>query len=227
MQLQVTDNRYIIEIPEGAELPLHPAGMWVRAMALLVDWLIKAGIMFVLAIVLSFAGGAGGGVFLILYFLLEWFYPVLFEVFKRGQTPGKKAYQICVVSADGTALTFGSSLLRNLLRVVDFMPFFYVVGAISTILNRRFQRIGDLAAGTIVVYVPEKLRRPEIEPGKTTPTPESITTEEQRSIVDFVERSEYLSEARQQELASVLQPLIQNKNPVDELRKMARFIVEN
>ena len=223
----VTDNRYIIEIPEGAELSLHPAGPWVRAMAMLIDWLIKAGIMIALSIIFALAGAAGQGIYLICYFLLTWFYPVAFEVLRNGQTPGKKSYNIRVVSADGTPLTFASSLLRNLLRTVDFLPFFYVSGIVCCVLNRKFQRIGDLAAGTLVVYVPTKLKRPQLDEGKAIAPPEGLTTEEQRTLVDFVERSAALSDARQQELAHVLQPLLNSAEPVSELKQMARSIIQN
>jgi uncharacterized RDD family membrane protein YckC len=76
------------------------------------------------------------------YFLLEW---------KLGQTLGKKLVGIKVVTADGSVLTPGKSALRTVLRVIDGLPFFYLVGLICILASKQKQRIGDMAAGTLVV----------------------------------------------------------------------------
>jgi len=222
----ITDNNFSIETPEGTDLVLHPAGIGVRSMATLIDWLIKVGIIVGVQIVLAFAGKAGQGIFLIFLFLQEWFYPVLFEVFYNGQTPGKKSFKIRVVSEDGTPLTVASSLLRNLLRVVDFLPFSYLTGIIVALSNRRFQRIGDLVAGTMVIYVPEKVGVPKIDVDGYEPIPIEMSTDEQRSIVNFAERCSTLTESRQRELANILQPILGTAQPVLSLRRIAKRIVE-
>lgn len=82
--------------------------------------------------------------------LLPFAYYVFFEAFWKGQTPGKKMLGIRVRMADGTPLTFQASLIRNLLRVADFLPVGYFLGIIAMVVNPKFQRIGDLAANTMV-----------------------------------------------------------------------------
>ena len=145
------DTRQSLETPEGALLPLTPAGFGVRTLAQLLDILIRYGIVTVLFILLSLLGKMGTGIALILAFLLEWFYPVYFEVSRQGRTPGKKWMGIRVVNDDGTPITFGPSLLRNLLRFIDFLPMLYLTGIIACLCNRQFKRLGDLAAGGVAV----------------------------------------------------------------------------
>lgn len=86
-------------------------------------------------------------------FLLEWFYPIIFEVYRQGQTPGKKVMAIKVLQDNGIPVGWPTSLIRNLLRAVDFLPMMYGFGVVSMLIARNFRRLGDLAAGTLVVYV--------------------------------------------------------------------------
>ena len=79
-------------------------------------------------------------------------YFILFEWLLNGQTPGKRMLHVRVIKQGGYALRFFDTLLRNLLRVVDFLPLFYGVGLTSLLLTRDSQRLGDLVAGTLVVY---------------------------------------------------------------------------
>lgn len=224
--VSITDTRFTIETPEGADLPLEPVGMGARIMAFMIDWLIKTGCSIVVLIVLAFAGEAGMGIFLIFYFLLEWFYPVFFEVFVKGQTPGKMTFRIRVVSEDGTPLTFGASLLRNLLRVVDFLPFSYLAGVICSLSNPRFQRIGDIVAGTMVVYIADPVRKPKIDISGVEALPAEMSTDEQRSMVNFAERCSHLSQGRQEELAEILAPILGSGDRVSKIKRMAKGIVE-
>ena len=73
----------------------------------------------------------------------------------RGQTPGKKVLGISVINDDLSPVTLGTSMVRNLLRTVDFLPLFYLAGLVCMLSNQRFQRLGDLAAGTLVISVAE------------------------------------------------------------------------
>ena len=217
----ITDTRTTIETPEGAELPLDPAGICVRINAFIIDSLIKVVVSTVLFIVFALAGMAGVGVYLIFYFLIEWFYPVFFEVWRQGQTPGKKSNKIMVVNDDGTPVTFGASLIRNLLRFVDFMPFGYSAAMLSMTLNSRFQRLGDIAAGTLVVYCHVKPEIPVLGIVGKKQIPADFTTDEQRILLSFAERSAQLSEGRQQELAQILKPILGDGNLVADIKKMA------
>jgi uncharacterized RDD family membrane protein YckC len=97
-------------------------------------------------------GNFGLALFRISLFAMEWFYPVVFELAWKGSTPGKRWLGLRVVMDNGTPITGRASLLRNLLRVVDFAPFMYGFGLLAMLFNRDFKRWGDMAAGTIVVY---------------------------------------------------------------------------
>lgn len=219
------DTRQSLETPEGALLPLTPAGFGVRALAQILDILIRFGITIALLIILSLLGRMGTGLALILTFLLEWFYPVFFEVTRNGRTPGKKWMGIRVVNDDGTPITFGPSLVRNLLRFVDFLPVAYLTGIIASLCNRQFKRLGDLAAGSLVVYDAPPLREPSFEVRGQLPVPADFSTDEQRALLAFAERSKFLSAERQSELATILQPVINAKDPVIAIKQMANTMV--
>lgn len=223
----ITDTRIAIETPEGADLPLNPAGIGARMMATMIDWLIKLGVNLGLGLVLGFAGGFGTGIGLIFFFLLQWFYPVYFEFWRGGATPGKKYMKLLVVNDDGTPITFAASLVRNLLRLVDFLPFAYLTGIIATMSNPKFKRLGDLAAGTLVIYEHRPTPKPQIDDPGRIPIPTDFTTDEQRSLIAFAERSKLLSIDRQNELAQILQPLINQDDPAKAIKRMANTLVGN
>lgn len=91
-------------------------------------------------------------ILLITLFVLIWGYFALFEFFTGGRTPGKMAFGIRVMQDSGQSVTFLSSFIRNLLRIVDILPSFYLLGMLMTFFHPRHKRIGDLVAGTMVVY---------------------------------------------------------------------------
>ena len=146
------DTTYTVNTPEGIALELSPAGPIVRTLAWLVDVSIRAGVSLLIIILLAFMGSLGIGLAMILIFLLEWFYPVWFELRSQGQTPGKRLLNIYVAQLDASPISPAASVVRNLLRVVDFLPFFYGFGLASCLLTKRFQRLGDLAANTVVLH---------------------------------------------------------------------------
>jgi uncharacterized RDD family membrane protein YckC len=188
------------ETPEGVELTLSPAGPIPRALAWCTDLAIRSVVYIAGASLWGVFGSGGAGIGMIVAFLLEWGYPVYFE-YKTGSTPGKQALSLRVVLADGAPLTLGSAMLRNLVRFVDFFPVGYVVGLISCLFTQRFQRLGDLAAGTLVVHTISTLPRPLPETVPPRPTLLPLTLEEQRAIVAFAERSNQWSVERREELA--------------------------
>ncbi|MEJ2621178.1 MAG: RDD family protein [Candidatus Thiodiazotropha sp.] len=191
------------EIPEGVTLHLRVAGPVVRACAWAIDVSIRALIYLCLAMLLSFLGKLGIGVMLIGFFLIEWFYPVLFEL-HNGATPGKRAMGILVIQENGTPVTPAASVIRNLLRSTDFLPFFYGVGLLTMLSNRSFQRLGDLAAATLVVYRDQVIERKEPATSASQKPPMDLSEEEQLVLLDFAERRDSLSEERRQELAELL-----------------------
>jgi len=219
------DTRQTLETPEGANLPLTPAGIGARIIAQMIDILIRIGINIAIFILFGLLGKMGTGLALIFTFCLEWFYPVVFEVARQGRTPGKKSMGIRVVNDDGTPITFAASLLRNLLRVVDFLPMFYVTGIITSLCNQHFKRLGDLAAGTMVIYDAPVLQKPNFDSRGQHPVPADFSTNEQRALLAFAERSKNLSNERQSELAAILIPVIGTKDPVTTIKQMANTMV--
>ncbi len=155
-------------------------------------------------------------------FLIEWFYPVLFEVYWRGQTPGKRTLGISVINDDLTPVTLGTSMVRNLLRTVDFLPLFYLAGLITMLCNRRFQRLGDLAAGTLVISVRESAKPAAIADIEPLAPATVLLRTEQTSIIDFLHRSSQLSLPRQQELAKILEGVTHDAD-VDGVRQLHRI----
>lgn len=191
----------------------------------MIDTLMKTVAILAVYLVLGLLGQMGMGIGLILAFLLEWFYPVYFEVWHQGRTPGKKNMHIRVVNDDGTPVTFGPSLLRNLLRVVDFLPFMYLTAVCASVIHPRFKRLGDLVAGTLVVYEAEDLPTPDFDIKGHQPVPADFTTDEQRALLAFAERSKRLSPERQSELAGILMPVLNSDEPVITIKRMANSMV--
>lgn len=227
------DNQIKVETPESISLLLIPTGPIPRILAYSTDLLIRTLILALIAWGISSLGEFGAGFYLLIYFVLDWFYCVLFEMLNNGQTPGKKALDIQVVHDDGTPLSWGASILRNILRAIDFMPLAYITGLISMVCNHQFKRLGDLAAGTMVVYCAKHTQHNKIEAIGARPSPIPLGLEEQQAIVAFAERSQTLSTQRQQELAQILAPLLNNgannqskqTDNVENINKIANGIV--
>ena len=216
----MTGSTLRLETPEGIDLEVSPAGPVPRGLAIMVDGVITQTGTLVIGLLLGLAGNAGVGIYLLVLFLVEWFYPVLFEVLRGGQTPGKKAFSLRVVNADATPIGWNASLLRNLLRVVDVFPVFYLAGMTSMMLNGRFQRLGDLAAHTLVVYAHARKPAAEAVEGDMAfgthaigarPPPVSLAAADQRALLGYAERQADLSLERAIELSDLLEPLTRHQ----------------
>ena len=207
-RVSLLDNRYSIETPEGIDLTIPIAGPVVRILAYGIDLSIRLGIQIGLSLTLYYLGKVGIGVLLISFFFVEWFYSVLFEVLNSGMTPGKKSMGIMVTHDDSTPVTWSSSITRNLLRVVDFLPICYMTGIVSMVFSREFKRLGDLAAGTLVVYHRNPTEAPVLPSHSPCRSPIPLTLSEQRAILNFAERHTALSPDRSRELANILKDVI-------------------
>jgi uncharacterized RDD family membrane protein YckC len=152
-----------IDTPEQVELEFAVAGIGSRFVAVLLDHLIQIGFYFIFLIAGAILFGAIANrinllgkwvlaAFIAVNFLLIWGYYTLFEAFWHGQTPGKHIMKLRVIKDSGRQITLFEAMSRNLLRIVDYMPGFYLVGVIAMLCTKRHQRLGDLAAGTIVVH---------------------------------------------------------------------------
>jgi uncharacterized RDD family membrane protein YckC len=157
-----SSDQLSIETPELVSIEMPLAGIGSRFIALLVDTLIWLAGLFMLGLVfwaiqpaveafsqISYQWAFAIVTFVI--FLLNWGYFTLFEAFCNGRTPGKRVAKIRVIQRSGRPIGFFESLARNLVRYVDQIPFFYAVGVVVMFITRQHQRLGDLAAGTLVV----------------------------------------------------------------------------
>lgn len=220
------DTSQTVPTPEGVDLALVPAGAVPRASAFAIDLVIRLVIVGLLAVLLGLLGRLGQGLFLLIVFLLEWFYPVVFEVFGGGATPGKRSVGLVVVESDGRPVGLAASVIRNLLRTADFLPFLFGFGILFMLFHPRFQRLGDLAAGTLVVWAPAPLRTPALPDAPVRAPGLRLRLAEQKALIAFAERSPRLSAERQAELANILAPLTQTQGTdgVTRLQGMARWL---
>jgi uncharacterized RDD family membrane protein YckC len=197
-----------VETPEGIALTLRTAGAVPRALAFLVDLLIRLGIFLICAMVLGRFEGLGVGLLLVTAFALEWLYPVLFELSRAAATPGKRAMSLRVVMDDGMPVTLAASLLRNLLRVVDFLPLLYLTGVLSMLWRADFKRLGDVVAGTLVVHDMDVALHGQPPPAEPMAPARPLTPAQQTAIVDWALRAPRLTVARAEELAALALPVL-------------------
>jgi uncharacterized RDD family membrane protein YckC len=219
------EDRLTIATPEGVDLELTLAGVGSRFASALVDYLIQTLIIIALALVLGVgfglsAGSSGYGLALwtVLAFLLFVGYDIAFEVLAAGRTPGKRMNGLRVVRETGAPITFSASAVRNILRVIDLLPGTYFVGMISILVSSRNQRLGDHAAGTLVVRerkpMPAEPTLRTYAPGVGAPAWDTsgISADELVAIRSFLARREGLTvDARTQlarELAARLRPKV-------------------
>jgi len=213
------EDRVTIATPEGVDLELVLAGLGSRFVAALVDWIIRFTLLVALAVVFLGADFAGGGIGTALYvltsFLVFFGYDILFEVFASGRTPGKRWNGLRVVRVSGHPVGFLTSTIRNILRLVDILPFAYVVGCISVLATAKNQRLGDLAAGTLVVRDQRARGRDALEPAwppRRAPDADAlarwdvsaVTAEELAAVRRFLERRHELTPAARAQLGSTL-----------------------
>lgn len=203
------DTIALVETPEGIDLTAELVGLVPRALAYSIDLAIRISVMVAVGFVLAFSGLSGYGLTLILWFALEWWYPVLYEYFRDGQTIGKKLLGIKVVNDDFTRITFAAALSRNLLRVADFAPLFYGFGALSMLTTKRFQRLGDMAAGTLVVYANAgTLASVNLDDIESITPVLSLSDEQQNACINFTLNRGNMSDDRLQELATIIRPAL-------------------
>ena len=224
------DTLHTVETPEGVELDLPVAGPVARTLAWMVDASVQAvlyiGLLWVVSLLSLVDKGAVGLAYLGV-FAINWFYGVSFEVLNHGRTPGKLALGLQVVREDGTPVTLGASVLRNFLRAVDWLPICYALGLCSALIDPSFRRLGDLAAGTLVVYRPREAGAsslPEVEPA---PPRIPLEPDERRALIAFAERAPLLSPARADELAAIPSPLLApgEKDPRGQLVRVAAWLI--
>jgi uncharacterized RDD family membrane protein YckC len=188
-------DRLTISTPEGLDLSLMLAGPGSRFVSALVDLAIQGTLLIAITIVGVAIGSLGPGLFALLSFVVVFGYDVAFEVLASGRTPGKRWNGLRVVRVEGQPVGFVTSVIRNTLRVIDFLPGAYLVGAFCILASGKNQRLGDMAAGTLVVRE-RRAHRPEEQPLAAPPRvseapawdTSAISAEELSAVVRFLER---------------------------------------
>ncbi len=209
------DTLQTVELAEGVEVRLRIAGPFLRMIAYALDMIfVTAGVtlLSILSTLIGIAlgGAVAGGVMLIVLFAVSWFYHIFFECGKRGATPGKRIMGLRVVQPSGAPITVGQGVVRNFLRVVDNLPpLTYGFGLASCLMTKRFQRLGDLAAGTVVIYDGTHREAQVVAPPPVVACAPKLllAREEQGAVVAFRERAATWSEARRIELSDLAEPL--------------------
>jgi uncharacterized RDD family membrane protein YckC len=202
------EDRLTITTPEGVTISLALAGLASRFIAAMIDHLIQLALI-ASAVGLSLAiasGAAAVTVAALISFAVTFGYDVLFETLASGRTPGKRFTTLRVVTVAGGPVTFRVSAVRNLLRAVDFLPAAYVVGATAVLVSGRNQRLGDLAAGTLVIRVPGasaiSARQPTRDEDAAGWDVSAVTAEELAAVRRFLERRPTMTPEARRHLAA-------------------------
>jgi uncharacterized RDD family membrane protein YckC len=197
------DTTLLAETPEGIDILLRPAGAVPRSLAYALDWFIRFIVFSIVAAVLGGVKGVGVGLMLIVYFGLEWLYPIVFELLPGSATPGKRALGLQVMMDTGLPVTPSAAVTRNLLRVADFMPVAFAFGLLAMLLRRDFKRLGDIVAGTLVVHA-EHVRLAGALPQAEPLAPRvPLTRAQQVAILHLAGRARRLTSERVDELAAL------------------------
>jgi uncharacterized RDD family membrane protein YckC len=239
--MTIAMGRLEIETPDHVVLRFQLAGAGNRGFAAIVDFLVAFILTFALGYAFqllaeqdpSFVNWEGWAVFAEL--LIAWLYFVLLEWLWNGQTLGKRIFGLRVISEDGEPARFVAVIVRNLVRVVDFLPLFYGLGLVTLIASPRSQRLGDYAGGTFVVRAPRPRRdwsalrtrstrtaaaRP-VASAKDAPALRVLPGEAQRLVREFVLREEKLTPSARaalaKQLAERIRPLLQEFRVADDV----------
>jgi len=211
-RLPCIDTLRAVETPEGIALMLRPAGVMARSLAYGIDFLLRFAVFVVVVMASGMLGSMGIGLVAIVWFGLEWLYPLVFEFLPRGATPGKRALGLRVVMDSGLPLTLSASVTRNVLRAADYLPMLYGFGLLTVLLRGDSKRLGDVAAGTLVVFAEPVSLHAQVPPlpAQLSPTPpgQALPLAGQKAIVEWAARIAQLTPERAEELATLAQPML-------------------
>ncbi len=232
MQPPRPDEDMVIATPELVAFSYEIAGVGSRFVSALLDLLVALAILVALGATAAFTAGATGNatiavlVFVLGAFALTYGYFWACEYAFNGQTLGKRAARLRVVGVGGEPITFSQAGIRNLVRFVDFLPGWYAAGLVCLFINGRGQRLGDLAAATVVVRERRRVRLqdlpvPEAQPGPRPAAPPPGGTwgplvEDQaakRFLALYISRRPALDPATRARLAGYVQPLLKRHVP--------------
>lgn len=242
----IMNDHLSVETPEQISINYQKAGVGSRFYAALLDTLLL-GLIVLIGLYVNYnflrefgevlgnwLGAIGG----ILIFAMFWGYFMLFEITTNGQSPGKYALGLRVIKDGGYPISFGDSAIRNLVRLVDFLPFFYGTGLIVMLISGNWQRLGDLAAGTLVVRT---TRKTKVDLNQSiTPTdissdeplysdwiqPMLVTDSDFDMIKEYLRRRPELSPIRRLELARTIGRPIAEKMGGESAINYDKFLAE-
>jgi uncharacterized RDD family membrane protein YckC len=209
------DTNIEIVTPENITFKYLVAGPFRRLAAWFIDLAIRVGVCFIASMVAGLfsivpgAGDIGQLLFLLLLFVIIFFYGGLFEAMWNGQTPGKRMMRIRVVTMHGEPINAGQAVLRNVFRFADSLPLTYLTGLVTATMNLRFQRIGDLVSGTMVVveerpwlYGVTQVNEPEaIRLAGYLPANLEISRSQGRALSAYVSRRRNFAAGRRADIA--------------------------
>lgn len=169
-------DHFVVETPENIRFGYDIADIGSRFIAVLIDSLIQ-GVLYILLLLAGIIVASRlaqinvprlvndllAVVLFLTIFLIQFGYFIFLEIFMAGQTPGKRLFNLRVVKDNGYPLSPLDSIIRNLVRIIDFFPIGYGIGVITMFLNRRAKRLGDFAAGTIVVKMRDQVRLNDLQ----------------------------------------------------------------
>jgi uncharacterized RDD family membrane protein YckC len=244
-------EEYQLLTPESVDISYDVAGIGSRFVAATVDLLSQIGLLVLITLgsiglmQLPEPGPTAGAILLItLYFAVFWGYFIIFETLWSGQTPGKRLAHLRVIKTSGHPIGFIDALVRNLLRIVDFLPSLYALGVVVMFANRRSRRIGDLAAGTVVIKERPRIRMGDLPapipnaahvPPLGAPDPEelawnlrSLSAQDTQIVADYLDRSTgFPSEVRARvgsEIAHMVAVKIGAREPLDPTPFLRRVL---
>jgi uncharacterized RDD family membrane protein YckC len=217
------DDIYQISTPENVDFGYEIAGIGSRFLAALLDTLLISILQIAVFLAILFVASLTESldrledmpiwalaILGLVAFTFFWGYYIFFEIVWNGQTPGKRRAGLRVIRADGLPISFAESAIRNLVRLVDFLPAYYGVGVVAMFIDTRSRRLGDLAAGTIVVRDKSQISLDGMEKEErafslmvstapiTAELPvETLTDADLRMAEDFVRRRAELSNRAQ------------------------------
>jgi uncharacterized RDD family membrane protein YckC len=244
------DDVATVETPEQLELGLPLAGVGSRSMAFIIDFLIQlipiaiAMVMVVAAFSIQvFKAGEGAkeisqgrlpvlasAIFSAILFATNFLYFTFWDLVSRGQSPGKRALKLRVVRDGGLPVDARSSLIRNLIRTVDMLPGFYLVGLVSIFLSDEHKRIGDLAAGTLVIR-DQPASAGDVSallpaPRSSAASAPALSARDRALVHDFLERQAGLSLAASESLSRQIAGQLAVRYGIDPLLPSYRILEE-
>lgn len=219
----LSDAQLNIKTPENIAFGYRLADIGTRFQATVIDSLLIVLLQLIAIAIMLAAANLGElfeasgwfiGIFLMLMFVLYWGYYIVFELVWNGQTPGKRFIGLRVVDRNGVPVGLAASIIRNLVRIVDFFPIGYGLGVIVMFINKRGLRLGDMASGTLVIHdrnvtLDQLQTRPKANSAEFTPTDnlnlplERLTEGDVALVEDFLGRRDALQTQK-----SLLRPIL-------------------